>query len=94
MVGSQIAVIWTDYLKFRAAMRGYELATIEKIVSGAEERYLDTVTLRTVAIGRHGPTLVLVPYEVGELGLTPITIHATSRQQVNFRLKTGSYANG
>lgn len=50
MVGSQIAVIWTDYLKFRAAMRGYELATIEKIVRGAEERYLDTVTLRTVAI--------------------------------------------
>ncbi|MEI6388864.1 MAG: hypothetical protein WCQ50_19790 [Spirochaetota bacterium] len=82
--GSQSKVIWTDYLKYRAALRGYELASIEQIIRFAEERYLDTATQRMVAIGRHGSALVLVPYEVVESGRTPITIHATCRQQINF----------
>lgn len=84
-------VIWTDYLKYRAALRGYDLAVIEQIVSFADERYFDTATQRMVAVGRHGDLLVAIPYEESTEGLTPITIHATTRQQVNFRLRTGRY---
>ncbi|HEX9670853.1 MAG TPA: hypothetical protein VGC93_15380 [Thermoanaerobaculia bacterium] len=64
---------------------------IEQIVSFAEERYFDTATQRMVAVGRHGSRLVAIPYEESTEGLTPITIHATTRQQVNFRLRTGRF---
>jgi hypothetical protein len=37
-------VIWTDYLKYRARLRGFDLAIIEQIVQFSEERYLDTAT--------------------------------------------------
>jgi len=84
-------VIWTEYLRYRAALRGYDLAVIEQIVSFAEERYFDTATQRMVAVGRHGSRLVAIPYEESTEGLTPITIHATTRQQVNFRLRTGRF---
>lgn len=61
----------------------------------SEERYFDTVTQRMVAIGRHDKLLVMIPYdkaenEVGEL-ITPVTIHATSRQQIKFRLISGRF---
>ena len=54
---------WTAYLKYRVALRGFDLARIEHIVRHSTERYYDTVTLRFVVIGRHDDRLVLIPYE-------------------------------
>lgn len=84
-------VIWTDYLKHRARLRGFDLIIIEQIVRFSEERYFDTTTQRMVAIGRHGSLLVLVAYEQEGEALTPITLHATTRQQITFRLRTGRF---
>jgi len=84
-------VIWTEYLKHRARLRGFDLAIIEQIVRFSEERYFDTVTRRMVVIGQHGSRLVVVPYEQENDALTPITIHATTRQQISFRLRTGRF---
>jgi uncharacterized DUF497 family protein len=84
-------VSWTDYLKYRVELRGFELATIEQIVLFSEERYFDTATLRMIAVGRHAGSLVMVPYEEEGETVTPITIHSTTRQQVNLRVKTGRF---
>ena len=84
-------VIWTEYLKHRARLRGFELAIIEHIVLFSEERYFDTATHRMVSIGRHSNWIVIVPYEQEGDAITPVTIHATTRQQITFRLKTGRF---
>jgi hypothetical protein len=86
-------VEWTQYLKYRAALRAFDLDSIERIVKSARERYMDTATNRRVAVGRCGKTLVLIPYELREDTLIPITIHATSRRQIEFRLKTGRFVH-
>jgi hypothetical protein len=44
-----------------------------------------------VAIGRHSSLLVLVAAEQEGEALTPITLHATTRQQITFRLRTGRF---
>ncbi len=82
-------IIWTEYIQYRAKLRGFDLDEIERIVRYTSERYIDTVTGRLVAIGRHKRTLVMIPYEVEARMLIPITIHTTTRQQINVRLKTG-----
>lgn len=84
-----MVVIWTEYLKHRARVRGFELPTIEQIVRFSDERYYDTVTQRMVAVGRHGRRLVIVPYDREDDTLTPVTVHATTRRQIDFRLKAG-----
>lgn len=84
-------IVWTEYLRHRAQTRGFDLAIVEQIVRFSEERYLDTVTQRRVAVGRHGNLLVVVPYEQDNANLTPITIHAITRQQINFRRRTGRF---
>ncbi len=86
-------VAWTEYLRYRAALRGFKLDEIEQIVKSSKERYVDVATNRSVAVGRCGKMLVLVPYEGGEGVLTPITIHATTRQQIAFRVKTGRFVH-
>jgi len=35
----------------------------------------------------------MIPYETDEDAITPITIHATTRQQINFRLRTGRFTH-
>ena len=87
------AVIWTDYMKYRAKLRGFDLVRIEEIVRHSSERYFDVATGRHVVVGRHGSTLVMIPYEISEDSITPITVHATTRQQINFRLRTGRYTH-
>jgi hypothetical protein len=86
-------VVWTDYLKYRAALRGFDLNRIEQIVKSSGERYIDTATNRLVVVGRCEKMLVLIPYEASEGVLTPITIHATTRQQIGFRVKTGRFVH-
>jgi RNA:NAD 2'-phosphotransferase (TPT1/KptA family) len=86
-------IVWTDYLKFKAKQRGFDLEKIENIVRYSSERYFDMATGRRVAIGQHNNKLVMIPYEADENSITPVTVHATTRQQVNFRIKTGRFTN-
>jgi hypothetical protein len=84
-------IVWTDYLQYRAALRGYDLNVWEQIVRYSDDRYFDTETLRTVVVGRHDKDLVLIPYDLSDETITPATVHATTLQQVRFRLQTGRF---
>lgn len=84
-------IIWTDYVQHRARARGFDLATIEQLLRFGTERYFDTATRRGVVIGRQGQRVVLVPYDQEGNTITPVTIHATTRQQITFRLQTGRF---
>ena len=84
-------VTWTEYLKYRASTREYDLEVIEQIVRYSTERYYDTATLRTVAVGKHDKRLVLVPYDSDEDSITPVTVHAVTRPQIDLRIKTGRF---
>ena len=89
----ETTIVWTDYMKYRVKLRGYDLDTVEHILRYSSERYVDTVTGRLAAIGRHVKLLVMIPYERRGGTLTPVTIHATNRQQINSRLKSGRFKN-
>jgi hypothetical protein len=91
MTGSQIEIVWTDYMKYRAKLRGFDLAKIEHIVRYSGERYFDTMTRRLIAVGRIDDLLVIIPCDAEQDSITPVTIHATTRQQVRFRLRTGRF---
>lgn len=86
-------IIWTDYMEYRAELRGFELAQVERIVRYSSERYFDTMTGRSIVIGRISRRLVMIPYEVAAQTITPITVHATTRQQISLRIKTGRFIN-
>jgi len=81
-------IVFTDYLKYRAQLRGFDLNLIETIIRYSPERYLDSESYRYVVIGEHINKLVMIPYEETETTITPVTIHATTRQQIKFRLTT------
>ncbi len=84
---------WTEYLKHRAAIRGFDLEKLEHIIRHSNERYFDTETGRHVAVGKHDEQLVMIPYEAEQENITPVTVHATTRQQIRFRLNTGRFTN-
>jgi len=86
-------IAWTEYLKYRAALRGFDLKEIERILMSSKERYTDTATNRRTAVGRCGKALVLIPYEMSEGVLTPVTIHASTRQQIEFRIRAGRFVH-
>lgn len=86
-------VVWTEYMKYKAKLRGFNLANIENIVKSSPERYFDMATKRRVAVGRHDKKLVIIPYETDENSMTPVTIHVTTRQQINFRIRTGRFTH-
>jgi len=92
-MAKQRTIVWTEYMKYRTRLRGFDLAKIEDVVRYSTERYFDTATGRAVVIGRHDKTLVMIPYETDEDTITPVTIHATTHQQINFRLRTGRYTH-
>lgn len=86
-------IVWTNYFKYRASLRGFNLTEVEKILNFSDERYFDTATGRNVVVGKHERMLVVIPFErIGD-DITPVTIHATTRQQINFRLKNGRFSN-
>ena len=93
MTESHVEIIWTDYMEYRARLRGFDLAKIEQIVRYSGERYVDTISGSLIAVGRINELLVVIPCEPGQGSITPITIHATTRQQINFRLKTRRFIN-
>jgi hypothetical protein len=86
-------IIWTEYLQYRATLRGFDLSKLEHIIRHSDERYFDTETRMSVVVGRHDRQLVLIPYDVASDAITPVTVHAITRQQVNFRLRTGRFTN-
>lgn len=86
-----LRVLWSGYLRYRADLRGFDLAVIEQIVRSSEERYFDTATQRMVVVGRHGGLLVMIPFDQEGETVTPVTIHSTTRQQISFRLRTGRF---
>jgi hypothetical protein len=65
-------IIWTDYLKYRAALRGFDLEKLEAIVRHSTERYFDTETDRHVVVGRHNLQLVIIPYDSDSDTITPV----------------------
>ena len=84
-------VVWSAYMKFRAAQRGYDLAKVEEIVRYSGEQYYDTVTHRVVVVGRHHNRLVVIPIERKGNSILPVTIHAVTRQQIRLRLRSGRF---
>lgn len=87
-----VEIIWTDYLKYRAKLRGFDLVKIEEIIRYSSERYFDTSTDRWVVVGKHSDILVMIPHEIDQnKEVIPITIHVTTRQQVNYRVKSGRF---
>lgn len=86
-------IVWSDYMRYRLRLRGFDIATVEQIVRYSAERYVDTVTGRLVAVGHHEERLILVPYERAANMLTPVTVHVTSRQQINIRVRSGRFKN-
>ena len=48
----EATIVWTDYVKYRVRLRGFDLAAIEHIVRHSAERYVDTATGRLIAVGR------------------------------------------
>ncbi len=94
MPENKFEIIWTEYLKYRAKLRGYEISVLEEVIRYSTERYIDSSTGRNVVVGKHDNRLVMIPYECDENRITPVTVHATSRQQIKFRLKTGRFTHG
>ena len=90
----KVSIVWTNYIKYRAKLRDFDLRKIEDILRYSTERYFDTVTQRTIVVGKHDDRLVLIPYEKKGNEVIPITIHTTTRQQINFRLKAGRFRHG
>ena len=46
-------------MKHRARLRGFDLAKLEHIVKHSSERYYDTVTGRSIIVGRYDNLLVM-----------------------------------
>lgn len=82
-------IVWTEYLQYRATLRGFDLLSLEEVVRYSGERYADAATGRMVAVGKHGRELVMIPFEEDEEAITPVTVHATTRQQISYRIKSG-----
>ena len=43
MTESHVEIVWTDYMEYRARLRGFDLAKVEQIVRYSGERYVDAV---------------------------------------------------
>ncbi len=70
-------------MRYRATLRGFDLANVESIVKCSTERYFDTETERSVVIGRMDDVLVMISCDIAPGVIIPVTIHATTRQHVN-----------
>ena len=86
-----MVLIWTNYMKYKARLREFDLVKIENVVRYSTERYFDTQTGRQIVIGHHDNQLIMIPYEGHQDSIIPITVHATTRQQIRARIRTGRY---
>ena len=67
-------------MRYRAALRGFDLDEVERILRFGEERYFDRATGRVIAVGKHGQLLVMIPCDQVGADITPVTIHTTTRR--------------
>src|SRR5258708_36236884 len=81
-------IYWTDYLKYRAALRGFELEKLESMIGHSTERYFDTETERHMVVGRHNLQLVVVAYDIENGTMIAVTVHAITVQPRRFRQST------
>ncbi|MEM7129298.1 MAG: hypothetical protein AAF702_23405 [Chloroflexota bacterium] len=88
-----MTIVWTDYLKYRASIRGFDLNELERILKQSSERYMDTETGSLIVVGRHKGQMVMIAYDASDDEITPITVHSITRQQVQFRVRAGRFAN-
>ena len=88
-----MTIVWTHYMRHKAKLRKFDLSKIENIIRYSPERYSDMATGRRIVVGKHDNTLVMIPYESDENSIKPITIHATTRPQISFRIRTGRLVN-
>lgn len=86
-------IYWTDYLKYRGELRGFELEKLETIIRHSTERYFDTETERHIVVGRHNLQLVIIAYDIENGTTIPVTVHTITRQQIRFRLNTRRFIN-
>ena len=86
-------IVWTEYLQYRAELRGFDLTKLERIIRHSSERYFDTETRRMIAVGRHNRQLVMIPFDLDGDTIIPVTVHVITRQQIRFRLLTGRFTN-
>ncbi len=84
-------IVWSDYIRYRAKLRGFNLDKIEEILRHSSERYFDSETHRMIVVGKHNSHLVIIPYDEDGETVVPVTIHAITRQQIKFRLKSGRF---
>lgn len=80
-------------MRYRAALRGFDLAAVDGIVRYSAERYLDQITGSHIVVGSHADTQVMIAYQAEKDVITPITIHATTRAQIKARLKSGRFTH-
>ena len=90
-LGAMKDILLTEYMSYRVKQRHYDFSILKEIIRFGTEKYFDTETARTVAVGRHREKIVLVPYEEDKAAITPVTVHATTRQQISFRVNTGRF---
>ena len=69
-----VKMIWTDYMQYRAELRGFDLRSLENIIRFSGSRYNDTVTGSQIVVGKPNQELVMIPYEINEDSITPITV--------------------
>lgn len=84
--------LFTDYVNYRTAERGFDRETIEAIPRYSPERYYDTERGGRVAVGPHERSLVMTPFEETPTTFIPFTVHASIRQRIRFRMATGRFA--
>ena len=59
--GAMKDIVLTEYMRYRVEQRDYDFGLLKEIIRFSPERYFDTETGRTVAVGKHQDKLVLVP---------------------------------
>ena len=83
------ACVFTDYLKYRAELRGFDLTQIEHILLYSQERYFDIETHRLIVVGEQGNKLVMIPYEESETEITLLLFECNyktaNKVQINHR---------
>jgi len=80
-------------MRYRATLRRFDLARIEEVVRYCNERYVDSATGRLIAVGRHVDELIMVPYEIEQDMIRPVTAHAVTRAQIDARVKSGRFTH-
>ncbi len=87
----KMEIEWTNYFRDRCKQRCFDLERAEYMIRYSHERYFDVDSYRKIVVGSMHDRLVLIPYEEKDGIVTPVTIHATDRKQINFRTRSGRF---